>query len=42
MIEIKEKGVTSLELSKYLIKRLNFHDWKTINRFELYRYIEKY
>ncbi|CAD8072206.1 unnamed protein product [Paramecium sonneborni] len=41
MIEIKEKGITSLELSKHLIKRLNFDVWKAIDRFELFEYIEK-
>ena len=41
MIEIKEKGVTFLEFSKLLINRLNFHEWKTIERFELFGYIEK-
>ncbi|CAD8065487.1 unnamed protein product [Paramecium primaurelia] len=34
MIEIVEKGVTNLELSKHLIKRLNYTQWKRINRFE--------
>lgn len=34
MIEIAEKGVTNLELSKHLIKRLKYTEWKRISRFE--------
>ncbi|CAD8161273.1 unnamed protein product [Paramecium octaurelia] len=34
MIEIAEKGVTNLELSRHLIKRLNYPQWKRISRFE--------
>jgi hypothetical protein len=33
------KGVTNLELSKHLIKRLNSHEWRMNNRFE-YQMIE--
>lgn len=28
--------VTNLEWSKYLLKRLNFKEWETNNRFELH------
>ncbi|CAD8075114.1 unnamed protein product [Paramecium sonneborni] len=38
MIDIGEKGVTNLELSRYLIKRLNYPQWKRINRQKLSTY----
>ncbi|CAD8074999.1 unnamed protein product [Paramecium primaurelia] len=38
MIEIAEKGVTNLELSKHFIKRLNYPQWKRINRQKLSTY----
>lgn len=41
MIEIKEKGVSNYELSKHLIERLRFKNWKTNARFEIHTKINE-